>query len=241
LSLFLALGPGQSRANDRSGGATIGTSNNTVSVFSPRTIRVLLAEVHRSGADDACGAIELDPRLRLVGCVSNAAEAVATAVELMPSVCVLDSDLPLGSLTAALEISTCLPTAGLVLRHGPDDDDLFEALHAGVTAYLPRTAPSSRLLRAIVSVAAGEAVLSGTQVARVLEAVRDPARARRHIADRPPLTAREWQVLELLRNRLTTAEIAERLVLSPVTVRSHAHSIRQKLGAASREEALELV
>ena len=110
-----------------------------------------------------------------------------------------------------------------------------------MTAYLPRTAPSSRLLRAIVNVAAGEAVLSGTQVARVLEAVRDPARARRRVTDRPELTAREWQVLELLRNGLTTAEAADRLVLSPITIRSHAHSIRRKLGAASREDALELI
>ena len=212
-----------------------------MSVFAERTIRVLVAEVHRNGTESACRAVELDSRLKLVGCVSNASEAVATAVELMPSVCVIDSDLPLGGLMAAIEIGSRLPTAGLVLRHGPNDNDLFEALHAGVTAYLPRTAPSSRLLRALVNVAAGEAVLSGTQVARVLESIRDPARARRRVADRPELTAREWQVLELLRNGLTTAEIAERLVLSPITVRSHAHAIRRKLGATSREEALELI
>jgi DNA-binding NarL/FixJ family response regulator len=154
-------------------------------------IRVLVAEAHTSDAEHACDAVRADPRLGLVGCVSNAAEAVAAAVRLKPSVCVLDSDLPLGGLTAALEIGARLPTAGLVVRHDPDDDDLFEALHAGVTAYLPRTAPSSRMLRAIINVAAGEAVLSGTQVARVLEAVRDPARARRRVADRPELTARE--------------------------------------------------
>jgi len=209
-----------------------------VSVFAHREIRVLVAEVHKRGTERACRVVQDDPRLRLVGCVSNAAEAVSAAVELRPSVCVIDSDLPFGGLTAALEIGARLPTAGLVLRHATRDDDLFEALHAGVTAYLPRTAPDSRLLRAIVNVAAGEAVLSGTQVARVLEAVRDPARARRRVADRPELTAREWQVLELLRSGLTTAEVAERLVLSPITVRSHAHSIRRKLGAASREEAL---
>src|SRR3954451_4355079 len=209
-----------------------------MSVFAQRTIRVLVAEAHTKRAERACEAIELDPRLKLVACVSNAAEAVATAAKLMPSVCVIDSNLPFGGLTAALEIGARLPTAGLVMRHGPRDDDLFEALHAGVTAYLPRTAPSSRLLRAIVNVSAGEAVLSGTQVARVLEAVRDPARARRRVAGRPELTAREWQVLELLRAGLSTAEVADRLVLSPITVRSHAHSIRRKLGVASREEAL---
>jgi DNA-binding NarL/FixJ family response regulator len=209
-----------------------------VSVFANRTIRVLVAEAHKRGTEGACGVVQDDPRLNLVACVSNAAEAVAAAVERMPSVCVIDSDLPFGGLTAAVEIGARLPTAGLVLRHGARDDDLFEALHAGVTAYLPCTAPSSRLVRAIVNVAAGEAVLSGTQVARVLEAVRDPSRARRRVAGRPELTAREWQVLELLRVGLTTAEVAERLVLSPITVRSHAHSIRRKLGVASREEAL---
>jgi DNA-binding NarL/FixJ family response regulator len=212
-----------------------------VSVFARREIRVLVAEVHKSGAENACSVVQNDPRLKLVACVQNTAAAVAAAVERMPSVCIIDSDLPLGGLTAALEIGARLPTAGLVVRHGIGDDDLFEALHAGVTAYLPRDAPSSRLLRAIVNVAAGEAVLSGAQVARVLEVVRDPARARRRVADRPELTAREWQVLELLQNGLTTAEAAERLVLSPITVRSHAHSIRRKLGVASREEALALI
>lgn len=209
-----------------------------MSVFAHRMIRVLVAERHGNGAERACSAVELDSRLRLVGCVSNAADAVSKAVELKPNVCVIDSNLPLGGLIAALELGARLPTAGLVLRHAPDDDDLFEALHAGVTAYLPRAAPTSRLLRAIVNVADGEAVLSGTQVARVLEALRDPARARRRVADHPELTTREWQVLELMRSGLTTAEVADRLVLSPITVRSHAHSIRKKLGAASREEAL---
>lgn len=202
---------------------------------------MLVAETHRHGDESACEAVRSDPRLALVACVSNAAEAVATAVERKPNVCVLESSLPLGGLTAALEIGARLPTTALVLRHGPDEDDLFEALHAGVTAYLPGAASSSRLIRAIVNVASGEAVLSGTQVARVLEAVRDPARARRRVAGRPELTAREWQVLELLRSGLSTTEVADRLVLSPITVRSHAHAIRRKLGASSREEALEAI
>jgi two-component system, NarL family, response regulator NreC len=212
-----------------------------VAAFDHGTIRVLVAETHGPRENVACEAVRLDPRLQLAGCVSNAADAVAKAVELRPSVCVLDSDLPLGGLTAALEIGTRLPTAGLVLIHPPGEDNLFEALHAGAAAYLPRTAPTARLLRAIVSVAAGEAVLSGTQVARVLQAVRDPARARRRVAGKPAFTAREWQVLELLRHQLSTAEIAERLVLSPITVRSHTQSIRQKLSASGQDDALDLI
>lgn len=202
---------------------------------------MLVAETHGPSGNDACSAVRLDPRLRLIACVSNAADAVAKAVELTPSVCVLDSNLHLGGLTAALEIGARVPTTGLVLMHAPNEDDLFEALHAGATAYLPRTAPAARLLRTIVNVAAGEAVLSGTQVARVLEAVRDPARARRRVAGKPAFTAREWQVLELLRRRLSTAAIAERLVLSPITVRSHTQAIRQKLSASGQDEALDLI
>src|SRR5438105_15555055 len=97
-------------------------------------VRVLVAEFHGNRSGHACTAVQEDPRLKLIGCVSNAAEAVSAAVELMPSVCVIDSDLPLGGLVATLEIGSRLPTTGLVLRHGPGADELFEALHAGVTA-----------------------------------------------------------------------------------------------------------
>jgi DNA-binding NarL/FixJ family response regulator len=215
--------------------------SNEVAFLVEPTIRVLVAEPHADGDDGACGAIRRDTGFDVLACISNAADAVAQAVELTPDVCVIASDLPLGGLTAAAEIGARLPTAAMVLLHAPDEDDLFGALDAGATAYLPRATSTARLLRAIRSVAAGEAYLSGLQVARVLKAVRDPARARRHVPGRPAFTAREWQVLELLRHRLTTAEIADRLVISPITVRSHTQSIRHKLGAASHEEALDLI
>jgi len=177
-----------------------------------------------------CAALRSDPSIDLAACVPDAASAVSRAIELAPDVVVLDSDLSLGALAAAHEIRSRMPTVHLIVANGPEDGDLVEALARGVSAYLPRAIRRDRLVHAIAEVAAGEIVLSHDQVALLVEAVRDPAVLRRHIASEPALTAREWQVLELLRKHLTVAAIAERLVLSPVTVRSHVQSIRRKLG-----------
>jgi DNA-binding NarL/FixJ family response regulator len=182
-----------------------------------------------------CASVHAERRLQLVACVADAPAAVAAAVEHAPRVCVLDASLPLGALAAAAEISARLPDVGIVLVHG-EEDELWQAVDAGASAYVPRGAPASVLVEAVLEVARGGAVFSRRQVARLVEALRDPARPRRRVATGSPFTAREWQVLELSRKHFTTREIAEQLVVSPVTVRSHMRSIRQKLatGPAQR-------
>src|SRR5215207_4970507 len=99
-----------------------------------------------------------------------------------------------------------------------------------------------RLGHALRRVLDGEAALPRALVARVVDEFRDRQAHRRALADEGPaaqLTSREWQVLDLLRKQLTTHEIAERLVLSPVTVRTHVNSILRKLRFATREELFE--
>jgi DNA-binding NarL/FixJ family response regulator len=118
----------------------------------------------------------------------------------------------------------------LVVTHGGSEDGLVEAVAAGACAYLARAGRPKELVRSIVEVAGGEVVFSRRQVRRVVDELRDPNRPRRRLERVPELTAREWQVLELMHSELSTPQIAERLVLSPVTVRSHARSIRNKLG-----------
>lgn len=190
-------------------------------------VSVLVGECDRALGD----AVGQDSRLHLLGRVDHAAAAVARAVELMPQVLVLDEDLPEGAIAAAVEIGARLPGMLLVVAHGDDEDGdgLVEALAAGASAYVSRTA--AELTQAIVEVARGDVVLSRHQVARVVDELRDPTRPRRRLEHVPELTAREWQVLELMNSEFSTPEIAERLVLSPVTVRSHARSIRNKLGS----------
>ena len=191
--------------------------------------RVLIAESgEHAGAVSV--AVAEDPRLELIGSVDHAATAVARTVELEPDVLVVDEDVPGGAIAAAVEIEARLPGTPLVVTHGPGDDGLVEALAAGASAYLARSSEPKELLEAIVDVARGEVVLSRDQVARVVHELRDPTRPRRRLERLPELTAREWQVLELMQSELSTPQIAERLVVSPITVRSHARSIRHKLG-----------
>jgi DNA-binding NarL/FixJ family response regulator len=122
-----------------------------------------------------------------------------------------------------------MPGVPLVITHGAAAGDaLLEALAAGASAYVTG-GRREELLETIVDVASGAVVLSRNQVARVVGELRDPMRPRRRLDRLPELTAREWQVFELMHSELSTPEIAERLVVSPITVRSHARSIRNKL------------
>jgi two-component system NarL family response regulator len=192
--------------------------------------RVLVAEGgERAGSLSA--AVAGDPRLELVASVDHASAAVAKTIELTPDVVVLDEDLAGGAIAAAVEIAARLPDVALILAHGSDDGRLLEALAAGAAAYVARV-DRKQLLQSIFDVANGDVVLLPHQVPRVVEELRDPTRPRRRLERVPELTAREWQVLELMHSELSTPQIAERLVVSPVTVRSHARSIRHKLGHA---------
>jgi len=192
--------------------------------------RVLVAESHSQSRQAICSTIRAEPSLELAACAPDAAAVISRAGEFAPDVVVIDSELVLGALAAAHEIRSRMPTVHLVIVNGPPEGDLLEALASGVSAYLPRSTGPDQLVDAIAEVAAGEVVLSRDQVALLVEAARDPAVLRRHVTAAPALTAREWQVLELLRKGMTVAAIARRLVLSPVTVRSHVQSIRRKLG-----------
>ena len=202
----------------------------SVGIASPRRLRVLVAE---SPAGPVAPAVKSDPRLELVSRVDHAAAAVARSVEFMPDVLVVDEGIEGGATAAAVEIEARIPGTKLIVTYGVGDDGLVDALAAGASAYLARASKRKKLVDAIVKVARGEIVLSREQVARVVGELRDPTRPRRRLEKVPELTAREWQVFELMHSELSTPEIAERLVVSPVTVRSHARSIRRKLGPAS--------
>ena len=195
------------------------------------SLRVFVGETAEYGLPIST-AVEQDPRLELAGRVDHAADAVAQASHAAPDVLILDEAIAGGAIPAAVEIGARLPGMPLVVTHGPGEQGLIDALAAGASAYVMRNR-RKELLQAIIKVADGDVVLAPQQVPRVVAELRDPSRPRRRLERVPVLTAREWQVLELLNSELSTPEIAERLVVSPVTVRSHARSIRRKLGRRS--------
>ena len=203
----------------------------------PGRLTVLVADDHaptRAGVRDALG----DDGFAVVAEAAGADAAVELALRERPDVCLLDIHMPGGGIAAAARITEELPEIVVVmLTVSREDEDLFAALRAGAAGYLLKDMDPARLAPALRGVVAGEAAVPRTLVARVVEEFRSSERrpslplVRRRGAR---LTPRESEVIELLRERLTTAEIAHRLGLSAVTVRRHISSILAKLQVPDR-------
>ena len=154
--------------------------------------------------------------------------------------------MPGSGLAAAWEITARLPSTRVVmLTISRDDSHVFAALRAGAAGYLLKDMETERLPQSLKDVMAGEAALPVTLVTRLVEEFRDRAPRRRALMPsregEPRLTSREWEVLELMRRKMTTAQIARTLVVSPATVRSHVAAILRKLRVADREAAVRLL
>lgn len=212
--------------------------------MSAPNIRVLLADDH--------AAVRAGIRLALSGegfdVVAEAADgpgAVEAAERERPDICLLDVNMPGSGIHAAEQIAAKLPDCIVVmLTVSRDDDDLFAALRAGAAGYLLKDTDPGRLPYALRGVLEGEAALPRGLTARLIEEFRTRGKRRRLPLMRQrgvELTEREWQVLDLLHDGHGTSDIAERLAISPVTVRRHVSEILRKLRVTSREEAVRLL
>ncbi len=208
-------------------------------------VTVLLADDHvatRAGVRHA-----LQPHgLRVVAEAASAGEAVAAALRYRPDVCVLAVRMPGNGIEAARQISEALPTTKIVMLTASDrDEDLFAALRAGADGYLLKTMSTERLPHTIRGLLRGEAALSRAMTARLIHEFREGGRRRRLqlsvLGDGIELTSREFEVLERLRTRGRTAEIAADLGISEITVRRHISAILHKLGTPNRRSAIELL
>jgi DNA-binding NarL/FixJ family response regulator len=170
--------------------------------------------------------------------------AVEAALSERPAIALLDVNMPGSGIKAAEKISEALPeTVVVMLTVSRDDDDLFAALRAGASGYLLKDTDPGRLPFALRGVLEGEAALPRGLVARLIEEFRTRGKRRRLPLMRQrgvELTEREWEVLEMLHEGLSTAQIAERMSISPVTVRRHVSEILKKLRVTSRAEAIKL-
>jgi DNA-binding NarL/FixJ family response regulator len=180
---------------------------------------------------------------RVVAGVEDADAAVAAVEREQPDVCLLDVRMPGDGIAAAGRIARAHPSVAVVmLTVSREDADLFASLRAGAAGYLLKDTDPDRLPHALRGVLAGEAALPRDLVARVIDEFRERGRRRVPLAERGvELTSREWEVLELLREGLTTGQVAARLFVSQVTVRSHVAAVVRKLGVPDREAALRLV
>jgi DNA-binding NarL/FixJ family response regulator len=176
---------------------------------------------------------------------ADAESAIEAAKRERPDVTLLDINMPGNGIHAAEVISQEVPeTAVVMLTVSRTDTDLFDALRAGASGYLLKDIDPQRLPQALYGVLEGEAALPRHLVALLIEEFRE-RRGRRRIPllgrKSVELTDREWEVLELMRGGLATDEIAARLFISPVTVRTHVSAILRKLHVPSRAAAVELL
>lgn len=207
-------------------------------------IRVLVAAEEASTRLRLRKAVERDPRFEICAEAGDAAAAIDLATRRRPAACLLEVDLPGGGIDACWEINSRLPRSVIVmLADTVEDDDLFGALRAGASGYLLHGMDLMRLPAALADAVAGRAAIPRALVSRVVAEFRDDGPRRRAVLDDlgPQLTSREWQVLDLLRTGLSTAEMADRLYVSPATVRSHVAALLHKLGVPDRDSAVRLI
>jgi DNA-binding NarL/FixJ family response regulator len=207
------------------------------------TIRVLLADDHAPTRIGVRMALEADG-MEIVAEAATADGAVERALEERPDICVLDVRMPGGGTTAARRIAELLPgTAVVMLSVSDAEDELRDALRAGASGYLVKSIDPERLGPALRGVLAGEAAVPRRLVARLLEDYHAAGRGRfaRRGAGPSPLTGRERDIAELLRQDRSTSEIAAALGISEVTVRRHVAAVVRKLGVADRQAAVRLL
>ena len=209
----------------------------------PARYRVLVADHEDPVRRRVRGELERDGHFEICAETADAAAAVEEAVRSRPDVCLLETSMPGGGIQAAWEIKSRLPwTTIVMLASSRTPDDLFAALYAGASGYLPRDMNLTRLPHALADAAGGKAAIPRELVGRLVEEFHDGGPRRRVVLERAgmQLTSREWQVLDLVRLGLSNGEIADRLFVSPATVRSHLAAIRRKLAVPDRAALIAL-
>jgi DNA-binding NarL/FixJ family response regulator len=206
-------------------------------------VRIVMADDHARLRGLVRRALEQGGCL-VVGEAATAEDAVRLTVEHRPDVALLDIHMPGSGIQAAQEITRLAPdTAVVMLTQSAEDDDLFDSLRAGASGYLLKDADPAGLADTLRGVLAGEAAMPPRLVARIMDEFRAPTK--RRLGRRTPaaskLSAREWEVMQLLGQGLTTEQVAGRLFVSPTTVRVHVSAVLKKLRVRDRESAFRLL
>jgi len=202
------------------------------------TIRVLIADDHPVFRFGMKALLSTEADIKIIGEASDGRKVLKLAVELKPDVILMDINMPeVNGIEATRQIVRAHPEIAILIVTMLDDDSLFSAMRAGARGYLLKGAEGEETLRAIRSAAAGEAIFSPRVAERLIHFFANPS-LRPSTHPFPELTPREREILDLIAQGLTNHAIAERLVLSPKTVRNQVSTIFSKLQVASRGEAI---
>ena len=207
-------------------------------------IHVLIADDHTLFRAGLHALLNLFPDIQVVGEASSGEEAITKAEALQPDIILMDLQMPgvnntpgVNGIEATRRIVHTSPNiAIIVVTMFEDDDSVFSAMRAGARGYILKEADEEEVLRAIRAVARGEAIFGPAIARRLVHFFSKPGLSSNPVF--PELTEREREILDLIARGENNAEIAQRLVLSPHTVRNHISNIFSKLQVADRAEAI---
>jgi DNA-binding NarL/FixJ family response regulator len=201
-------------------------------------IRVLVADDQAAVRGGLVALIEAQENMHVAGEASQGREAVALARRGFPHVVLMDIRMPVLDGLEATRMTCTDPTLTrtrvLVLTTFDLDEYVYNALRAGASGFLLKDTRPSELLHAIQVIAAGDAMIAPNVTRRLIAEFasrRDPTTAPRALAE---LTSREREILDLVARGLSNSEIAARLVISPLTAKTHVQNILRKLDCRDR-------
>jgi DNA-binding NarL/FixJ family response regulator len=198
-----------------------------------RPVSVLIADDHRLMREGTAALLRADERLEVIGLASDGREAIRLAQARRPSVVLLDLEMPgVGGIEACAALRDRLPdTEVLILTVSENEPDLYAALRVGAAGYLLKDMPPAELVEAVLEAGRGEPRIAPRMASRLLA---DLGSAPDPLGE---LSVREREVLVLLAEGLRNREIAERLVVSEPTVKTHVRHVLEKLRLRNRAEA----
>jgi NarL family two-component system response regulator LiaR len=203
-------------------------------------IRVFLADDHAIVRQGVRALLATEPDIEVVGDASDGRQAVAEVLHLRPDVTLMDLLMPeMDGIHAIQEITDQWPEARiLVLTSFATDDKIFPAIKAGAQGYLLKDSDPETLVAAIHQVHQGESSIHPKIAQKLLQEISQPkGEPQDKSSDVDPLTERELEVLQLVAQGKSNQQIADELVISEATVRTHVSNILNKLHLASRTQA----
>jgi DNA-binding NarL/FixJ family response regulator len=203
------------------------------------TIRIIIADDHTLLRDGLKALFASVPDIEVIGEAETGAGVITIADQLQPDVILMDIQMPgINGIQATRQIVEKHPDIGvIVVTMYKDDDSVFAAMRAGARGYILKGADQEEMLRAIRSVARGEAMFGPEIATRLVNFFSSPPSDLSPQAF-PELTNREHEVLELIAQGLNNQAIASRLSISEKTVRNHISNIFNKLQVVDRAQAI---